>query len=173
MLKFGLSACGISAVTLAFSTPILAQAPAGSACSTTVEPTGEFAAWNKPSLLKAGTTLVDAPVLNIGSSGRISLASTPQVNYQLRPEKPGGTVSYGGILKLDIARRGAYRIALSSAAWIDLIGRDGPMRSTAHGHGPDCTGIRKVVQFDLDPGQYTLQIAANGAPEITILTLPS
>lgn len=43
------------------------------------------------------------------------------------------------------------------------------MKSTVHGHGPHCTGIRKMADFPLTPGTYTLQIAANGQRQMTVL----
>jgi hypothetical protein len=43
------------------------------------------------------------------------------------------------------------------------------VKSTAHGHGPNCTGIRKMVDYRLTPGPYILQISANGQPQMTVL----
>jgi hypothetical protein len=43
------------------------------------------------------------------------------------------------------------------------------VKSTAHGHGPNCTGIRKMVDYPLTPGPYILQISANGQPQMTVL----
>jgi hypothetical protein len=52
------------------------------------------------------------------------------------------------------------------------VGKDGAgVISSAHGHGPDCTGIRKMVDFALTPGRYTVQISANAAPQITVMAL--
>jgi hypothetical protein len=57
-----------------------------------------------------------------------------------------------------IANGGRYRVALDQGGWIDLV-RDGkPLTSVAHGHGPNCTTIRKIVDFDLTPGSYTLKL---------------
>jgi len=99
----------------------------------------------------------------------VTLLQTPQVKYPLRPEKPGGSVSYGGLIGIAIEEAATYRVGLSSGAWIDVV-RDGTtVTSVKHGHGPDCTGIRKMVDFPLEPGHYTLQIAANGAPRISMI----
>ena len=65
-----------------------------------------------------------------------------------------------------------YRIALGSGAWIDLISNGKPVISIAHGHGPACTGIRKMVDFDLKPGHYTLQISANADQQTSLLIAP-
>ncbi len=54
-------------------------------------------------------------------------------------------------------------------AWIDVV-RDGkPLESIAHGHGPACSGIRKIVDFALQPGRYLVSIDGNEAPEVSIL----
>ena len=43
------------------------------------------------------------------------------------------------------------------------------MTRTAHAPGPACTGIRKTVQFPLQPGHYVLQISANADPTIAVM----
>jgi hypothetical protein len=43
------------------------------------------------------------------------------------------------------------------------------LTSIAHGHGPDCSGIRKMVDFRLEAGSYVLQIVGNGAPTVRVL----
>lgn len=172
MPKNGVIMIGFGAAALAFSTgPVWGQMPAAPACASPVAPNGDFTPWAQPVAMKAGSDRASAPVLPLGTAARIGLISTPAIKYDVRPEKPGGTVSYGGILILNITQKGPYRIALSSAAWVDVIGKEGPLRSTAHGHGPDCTCIRKVVTFALEPGRYTIQIAANGADAVTVMAL--
>ena len=49
---------------------------------------------------------------------------------------------------------------------LDLLKGKKPIASTAHGHGPICTGIRKMVDFPLERGRHVLQIA--GSPGSTI-----
>ena len=53
-------------------------------------------------------------------------------------------------------KRGTYGIALGSPGWIDVyrIGDRTPLTSVKHGHGPDCSGIRKIVRFALTKGEY-------------------
>ena len=41
--------------------------------------------------------------------------------------------------------------------------------SVAHGRGPACSGIRKMVDFALEPGLYVLQIAGNGGPSLPVM----
>lgn len=148
-----------------------AQEAAPPACTAPVAPTGELAPWATPVPLQAAENEPSTARarLPVGQAARLTLLQTPEVRYPLRPEKPGGSVSYGGLVLIDAREAGTYRVALDSAAWIDLV-RDGQtVTSTAHGHGPPCTGIRKMVDFLLTPGSYTMQIAANGQPQLTVL----
>jgi hypothetical protein len=70
-----------------------------------------------------------------------------------------------------VERAGTYRIALASAAWIDVLRGKTAVESSSHGHGPDCSGIRKMVDFPLQPGRYVIQIAANGAQVLPFMIL--
>jgi hypothetical protein len=143
------------------------------ACTAPAVPEGALSAWTAQADVRAGgdpARLAGAGI-KPGGAARVALLPTPEVHFPVRPEKPGGSVSHGGLLGLDIAKPGTYRIALGSAAWIDLIGRGKPVASIAHGHGPDCTGIRKMVDFALKPGHYTLQISANAEPQVLLLVV--
>lgn len=142
-------------------------------CAAPAAATGAYAAWNRPSPVTAGREAAAPAMVTLGTAAQVTLSPTPDVHYAQRPEKPGGSVSYGGLLAFDVAQAGTYRIALGSATWLDVIGKQGPMQSVAHGHGPDCTGIRKMVDFTLEPGHYLVQISANGGPAVTVLALPA
>ena len=163
-----LSALGIAAVAAG---PTEAQEAAPPACATPVAPTGELAPWTTPFQLQAAGSeaSISSASPPIGRAARLTLLPTPEVRYPLRPEKPSGSVSHGGLVRIDIREAGAYRVALDSAAWIDVVRDEQAARSTAHGHGPNCTGIRKMVDYSLTPGPYILQISANGQPEMTVL----
>jgi hypothetical protein len=161
----------VVAFLLSLALPTVAQADEQpqAACAAPAMPSGELAPWANPLALTAGADARDQPALAVGRAADLMLLPTPQVHYPLRPEKPGGSISYGGLVGITVTRPGTYRIALSSGAWIDLV-RDGKAAtSTAHGHGPACTGVRKMVDFPLTPGRYTLQIGANGQARMTVL----
>lgn len=141
------------------------------ACTAPAPLTGELASWAAPSPIEAagnakGLTAADLPM---GQAADVKLLQTPDVQYPLPPEKPGGSVSYGGLVGVDIVDPGTYRVALGSGAWIDVVKDGKTVTSVKHGHGPACTGIRKMVDFPLQPGRYTLQVAANGTQRITML----
>jgi len=105
----------------------------------------------------------------VGQAADGTLVATPEVKYPLRPAKPGGSVSYGGLFGFTVTEAGTYRVALGSGAWIDVVKDGVAIESSAHGHGPDCSEVRKMVDFPLEPGSYTLQVAANGQPSLPLL----
>ncbi|ODT87685.1 homogentisate 1,2-dioxygenase [Phenylobacterium sp. SCN 70-31] len=149
------------------STPPMEDA----ACSGVVAPPADLAGWSHATPLPAAGAPenLDTARLPLGHAAAATLPRTPEVTYALRPAKPGGSVSYGGLFAFDAPKAGTYTVALSTGAWIDVV-RDGKVvESTAHGRGPACTGIRKMVAFPLEPGRYVIQIAANGAPDLSIL----
>ncbi|MDF2639883.1 MAG: hypothetical protein K0R64_2867 [Novosphingobium lindaniclasticum] len=171
---------------------LLAWAPAGAALAQDMPGMGtvcpadaqaaalpaELSGWTRRVPLAAGRDAASAARLVPGTAIEGRLSPTPEVRYALRPEKPGGSVSFGGIFAFTVAETGRYRVALGSAAWIDLIrvgeaaGSGTPGRglaSIAHGHGPDCSGIRKMVDFALEPGDYLVQIAANANEKMPLL----
>jgi hypothetical protein len=52
---------------------------------------------------------------------------------------------------------------------VDVIREGAAVPSVAHGHGPACTGIRKMVDFDLASGAYTLQLAGNASATLPLM----
>lgn len=166
---------GFLSVT-AFVTAALASEPMTppAACPAgVVAPPKAMAAWSSPTDLTAAKTEdgLAGAALKIGQAVKAELHPTRQVVYPVQPEKPGGSVASGGLFDLTISRKGVYRIAIGSAAWLDVLKGGEVMRSGAHGHGPDCTGIRKMVDFDLAPGRYTVQVSANPGSTLPILVL--
>ena len=131
----------------------------------------ELAAWPDRTVMKTASSPADLAKaeVRIGRAVDAALHPTPGVHYVLRPEKPGGSVSYGGLYALTVTQAGSYRVALGSAAWIDMVQDGKAVVSTAHGHGPECSGIRKIVDFTLAPGRYVLQISANASDSVPLL----
>lgn len=164
----------IGMMLVPFAMPALAQMepPAPPAdCSAAPALPADLAGWTARSPLtgasKAGG--LSRAALTIGKGVDAALTSTADVRYVVRPEKPGGSVSYGGLFGFTIAEAGTYRVALGSGAWIDVLKDGKAATSSAHGHGPACSGVRKMVDFALEPGRYVLQIAANGTPTLPLL----
>ncbi|WP_374569965.1 homogentisate 1,2-dioxygenase [Phenylobacterium sp.] len=167
----------IAALVLAAAAPAAAQPmaqPAPADCAATdANLPADLAGWTSPAPLAAAAAEagLDAAQLQIGRAYDIKLSRTPEVAYLVQPEKPGGSVSYGGLLAVTVPRAGSYRVALGSGAWLDVLADGAPVASTAHGHGPACSSVRKMVTFPLAAGRHVIQISANGAPAVAVMVV--
>lgn len=140
--------------------PAASAAEAPPECTAPVAPAGELASWASPAPLNSANYASQLPEAQIHPGQAIQLGLHPvgAVKFPVAPGKPGGN---GGLAELTIAEAGTYRVALGTAAWIDLSQDGKAIESTTHGHGEECTGIRKIVDFPLKPGRYVLAISAN------------
>lgn len=139
--------------------------------------------WVRKQPVGAGDTARTATILPLGSGVTATLLPTPQITYAVHAKKPGGPASSGGMFAFTVPARGRYRVVLGSAAWIDVLrdstlGTSGvappiqsPIPSVAHAHGPDCTGLRKMVDFDLMPGRYLLQVVGNSTAVLPMMVV--
>lgn len=120
--------------------------------------------WATPEAVPAAATPATQSEILIGHAYTAPLKATASVSYAVQPKKTSeGT--FGGLFMLTVEKAGVYTVGLDQAGWIDVI-RDGKViKSSGHGHGPDCSTIRKMVDFKLDPGHYTVQIS--NAPKAT------
>jgi hypothetical protein len=156
------------------ATPVIAQEmpSAPVVCPRDAEPLPQaLSAWadRKPLTAATGEASLGKAILTPGIAVDLALADTPAVAYIVRPSHPGGSVSHGGMLAFAIDSAGIYRVAIGSGSWIDLVKDTALLESVGHGHGPNCSGIRKMVDFALQPGAYVLQIAGNGDAHIPVL----
>jgi hypothetical protein len=149
-----------------------AQPPACTGAPAPLPPA--YAAWAAKSDVNAAGAAADLPKAELvpGKAITAHLMPTRQVAYVVQPEKPGGSVSKGGMFEVKIDTAGVYRFASGSGAWLDVL-KDGKiLESVNHMGGPACTGIRKMVDFPLEPGRYVLQISANADDTLPFLVLP-
>lgn len=151
---------------------IAQQAPTDCAAGAPVLP-AELEAWSHP--ISAGVmAAADAstvPVLPVGKAVPLTLLPQGAVHFVVAPGKAGEGERFAGMVALDVPEAGTYRVALGKAVWIDIV-RDGlVVASTAHGHGPACSGIRKMVDFPLPSGRHLIQLAGAADTAITALVI--
>ncbi|RVU05802.1 hypothetical protein EOE18_07420 [Novosphingobium umbonatum] len=135
-------------------------------------PEGDYTPWASPTTIAAADDAGTAPPIALNAAKMVKLRPIALVHYTQTPAKIGAADNYGGLMSLHIATPGNYRLALSAGAWIDVLAPQGEQRSVAHSHGPECSGVRKMVDFNLAKGDYLVQIAASAAPSITVMALP-
>ncbi|QEH97148.1 hypothetical protein FXF46_13500 [Gluconobacter thailandicus] len=130
-----------------------------------------YEGWSNPLPLNAATQAGSLPAskLTLGHASQIHLAHTPDVQFLQRPAEPGGSVSYSGMVIFEVIKDGTYRVMLPNKTWIDVVGGATLVSSIQHQHGPDCSGIRKMVDFSLKTGTYTLQLAGSGQQDIPVM----
>lgn len=153
------------------ATPALAQDPATDPRCATVRPAipAELSRWGQRTMLVAGTSTRSAPVLVIGQAADLRLTAADRVTVAAPPGRSAEAGSTAGLVLFQVARAGTYRVALGEAAWIDVVRAGRALPSKAHGHGPTCSGIRKIVDFRLVPGRYVLQIAGTPAAAVPVM----
>ncbi len=129
--------------------------------------------WTTPEPVQGGATLGTAGKLVVGHTYSAALSASPALAYVVPLPKPAAAGSFAGLFTLSIVTAGTYSIALSNGAWIDVAPSGGPaLASVAHGHGPACTTIHKVVDFALQPGAYVVQVSGAQTSPVVIEVAP-
>jgi hypothetical protein len=169
----------IIAILLAAASPAIALAAAPAeptaSCQVVSPPPPELADWSRNASSKTIYAYGDdlgAEWSPLGAARtELPLHKFESLRYAIAPERKPDVDKFGGMIPIDVKKAGRLTVALSAGAWIDLV-RDGAVVTSAtHGHGPSCTGIRKMVEFDVTPGRYLLQIVNAPQPSIQAMAV--
>lgn len=150
-------------LTLALLLAQAAPAPAKPQC-TAIDAAlpADLAGWTKPGTAIDPGKAVEMPTMDPAT---IRLVGVPL------PARPGRMA----VQTITIATEGTYGIALDQPGWIDVYAAPKPpegaivQSSTTHGHGPDCSSIRKIVRYRLSPGTYQLVLSALQRPVAKVM----
>lgn len=127
----------------------------------------ELAGWTTRTPLATGSVLVP------GTAADLQLRPVADVAFHIPPGRAPAAGTFGGQFSFHVAKAGTIRVALGAGAWADVVqvsaSGSTTLKSAAHGHGPDCSGIRKIVDFKVEPGNYLLAIS--GSPDATIAAM--
>ncbi len=131
----------------------------------------ELQSWKTLSYVHSAKNAEELPnaLISLNKASYIGLINTPKIQYVARPTNEGGTVSYGGLFQVVISESGTYRVSLGNASWIDLVREGKSAPSVAHAQGPENSGIRKMVDYPLEAGTYTLQLSAGADSTSAVL----
>ena len=151
---------------LALAPPAAAQDPATDpACANVrVALPAELAGWSDQMPVTAGVKPGDGATILLGQSARVALHPAKHLTFA-----QNGRVGSGGTLAMMVTAPGTYRIALGGRAWVDLLQDGKAVTSGAHSHGPKCSGVRKLIDFRLQPGTYTIQLSGSDTDNVTLL----
>ncbi len=144
---------------------VLMLQAASPVCTATVAPPAGLGAWSSVSAITKGP-------IAIGKGTGVRLHPVEKVVFALTPGRAPEPGSFGGVYQFNVATPGTYRVVLEAGAWIDVV-RDGKsLESIAHAEGPACSGIRKIVDFTLAAGRYTLQLSGAKDSPVRVLIVP-
>lgn len=99
----------------------------------------------------------------------VTLHPVGEVRFVTAPEKRGDASSFGGMLAVDVREAGTYQVALSAGTWIDVLKDGAAVASTAHDHGAECSGFRKMVSFALMSGRHVIQLSGNRDETVRVM----
>ena len=149
----------IVAMSLAAALPVTVYAAPACPAAPVLPP--ELAGWARNALGK--TIYAYGDDLGAGWSPlgaartELPLHRFESLRYGVAPGRKPDVHKFGGMIPIEVKKAGRLIVALDAGAWIDLV-RDGAVvKSVAHGHGPACSGIRKMIEYDVAPGRYQLQ----------------
>jgi hypothetical protein len=134
-----------------------------------------WSAWNAAVPLDAATSAGAAGTARFvpGRAIDLRLRPDPEVAYVSLPQGEGEATSFGGLASFRVEQAGRYGVGVGAGAWID-VSRDGkPTETALFGPGPACSPVRKVVAFDLVPGDYVLEISGNQTPVLRLMVAES
>ncbi|MEO5493560.1 MAG: hypothetical protein ABIR08_05995 [Sphingomonas sp.] len=143
---------------------LMLQAPSP-VCTATVAPPAGLEAWSTVLAITKGP-------IAIGKGTGVRLQPVEKVVFTATPGRTSKSGSFGGVYQFNVATAGTYRIALEAAAWIDVVFDGKSLESIAHAEGPACSGIRKIVDFTLSPGRYSLQLSGAKDSPMRVLIVP-
>ncbi|MBB5685628.1 homogentisate 1,2-dioxygenase [Sphingobium boeckii] len=123
-----------------------------------------------PAELNGWTRVTDGAVV-VGQTRALTLSPIAALTFVVAPGRAADAGTFGAVMTFDVATSGHYRVALGQGAWIDLVKDGKALTSTTHSHGPACSTIRKIVDFDLVPGRYVLQLSGAKAAAMPVMVV--
>lgn len=98
-----------------------------------------------------------------------TLHPTTEVEFAIAPERPVEAGAHGGMFTFEIPTEGRYRVAVGSAAWVDVIEDGRLLGAVGHARGAACSEVHKTVIFALRAGRHLLQVSGNAGPTTILL----
>ena len=117
--------------------------------------------------LSAGRDAATAPAIEIDRLYDLALAPNEQVQLPAPNRKAHGTGA-AGLVRLQIAKPGSYRISVGSQMWVDLASGSMLIGSSDFAGQHGCEAPHKIVQYDLQPGTFVLQLSGGSGDRVRV-----
>lgn len=123
-----------------------------------------------PTALAAGTAATAAPAIDVDRFYALTLSPQESVAFKVSSGKRMlSDGAYAGVLRLRVAQAGAYRIAIDSGFWLDVVQDGQPLRSIDFNGSQDCEGPHKIVVYMLPAGvDLYVQLSAASGPQVRL-----
>lgn len=148
--------------------PAWAVTHAADACHQAPPPPEPWTSLTQSGTAVAGGEAATAPRLVLGKPVVATLRPQAQVQYPGKPQQSERNAQ-GGLFTLALKNPARVGIALSQQAWVDIITGSTIASAVDHGHVPDCSGIAKIVWFDLSPGLHLVALSGVSGREIRVM----
>jgi hypothetical protein len=121
-----------------------------------------------PTTVTAAKAGGGAPSLQLEKDYTLALAPQDAVTFVAKPGKPTLTDgAHAGIARFHVAEAGHYRIAMTSAHWLDVLQGTTAIKSLDFNGAHGCARPRKVVEFEF-PANSDLVLQLSGAADASV-----
>ncbi|CAN5253990.1 hypothetical protein BH09PSE3_BH09PSE3_11820 [soil metagenome] len=126
------------------------------------------AGWAKPTAHFAARRMPMSFALSVGPANRLTLLPSADVTPVVASAHKSKPNTLAGIAAIDVPRAGKLEIALSTPTYVDLVRDEKIIPSISHRRADPCTGIHKIVAFDVAPGRYVIQLSDAATASIVL-----
>lgn len=109
--------------------------------------------------------------LETEAAADLSLEPIDTVAFEVTPERPPASGTFGATASLVVPPEGTIQITLSDEAWIDVIQDGRAMKSVGFSGVKTCPGIRKSLRFKLSAGPATIQVSGAKQANLKVAVL--
>ncbi len=122
----------------------------------------------KPASVKSAAAESNLPALVLGQAAELELLPQEKISLAAPPSKKPESAVSAGLFGFEVTAPGEYAVVAGVGVWLDVIKDKKSLTSTHHARFPDCSGVHKVVYFDLAPGKYVLQLDNSPAARVKV-----
>lgn len=119
--------------------------------------------------LNAGRDPATAPAIETDRLYDLALAPNQQVQLPAPNKRAhGASTGSAGLVRLQITKPGSYRISVGSQMWVDLASGSMLIGSSDFSGQHGCDAPHKIVQYDLQPGTFVLQLSGASGDHVRL-----
>ena len=124
-------------------------------------------------LVAARSIRLEVPKLSPGRHYRVTLSPEAEVALPMPPQKSSadGSPLYGGLLQVEVAASGTYRLSSSGPLWFDMVPGESKriLESSQFEMQTRCELIFKSVEFALESGiRYWIQLSSSRTSTVSV-----